>query len=109
VEDSVVAAAIALLESGLAADTVDVTFGGKVLTILDAGSCLESMKVSIGAPKHSGSGGWGSALAVSAEVRYWANTQNQLPTIACPHDGEPLTQTNPEGIEHCRYDGYTKE
>lgn len=49
----------------------------------------------------SGSGGWGSLLAVLDDAR----RTPQPPEVACPNDGEPLT-AGPDGRLFCRFDGY---
>lgn len=50
-------------------------------------------------------GGWWDLLSIAREARALAEQERTRRPVACPNDGEPLTE-GPGGVLHCRYDGW---
>lgn len=48
--------------------------------------------------------GWWDLVAIRREARALAEQERNRRPVACPNDGEPLTEVN--GVLHCRYDGW---
>lgn len=51
---------------------------------------------------------WEQLLDIAREARQLAEAEQSQPPEACPNDGEPL-QRGPNGVLHCRFDGWTDQ
>jgi len=51
---------------------------------------------------------WEELLDIGREARQYAEAEQSQPPQACPNDGEPL-ERGPNGILHCRFDGWTDQ
>jgi hypothetical protein len=49
---------------------------------------------------------WQELLDITTDAVARADAERSQPPTACPNDGEPLEQ-GPNGILHCRFDGWT--
>lgn len=51
---------------------------------------------------------WEQLLDIQREAAAYAETERSQPPTACPNDGIPLEQ-GPNGVLHCRFDGWTHQ
>lgn len=51
---------------------------------------------------------WEQLLDIVREASKLAEAEQSQPPQACPNDGEPL-QRGPNGVLHCRFDGWTDQ
>ncbi|MFF4600154.1 hypothetical protein [Amycolatopsis sp. NPDC001319] len=54
-----------------------------------------------------GSGGWYGLVDILRERQDIARAEHDERPVACPHDGEPLTES-PDGLLFCTFDGWNE-